>query len=437
MSDDDATLIAPVTPRPAPPDTTPATAVAGATVDAGVSVDGGAAGRRALPALALVYLAVFASSGIQLPLTSVAMQNVGLTPSSIGAMWGARSLAAAVAPFLWGLAADRLGRTRPLLAVSLAAGCVLTGCLSMTTTPWVCVLLFGIYGATTGPAGSMIDGMVLTALGRQRASFGRWRAIGTVGFGASSVVVTVLLQQGLLRPLPASLFPVCSVLLALGVAIVIAWVPSLPRPALTDPRLVVVAFRRPLLVGLVVLGLVLWCSHGGWSAFLAVLVERSGLPAVVTGAAVAFSVVTEAAIMAGAPRLVARLGVPRILFGCAALATLRWFVSALPLSPVAFVLVHGLHGVTFGLFFVVVVGVVAERCPPELRQASQGLLASLVFGVGGFFGSTLAGGVLEATGNPSRVWSAMGLVAAAATVVAFVVTRRLSSSPSTLPVASS
>jgi PPP family 3-phenylpropionic acid transporter len=411
---------------------TPATSTDPRRSDDDVADAGGAAepGRRALPALAVVYVLVFASSGIQLPLTSVAMQNVGLSPAAIGAMWGARSLASAIAPFLWGLAADRLGRTRPLLAVSLACGSVLTWCLSTTTTPWVCVLLFGIYGATTGPAGSMIDGMTLTALGRRRALFGRWRAIGTIGFGVSSVVVTVLMQQGILQALPRALFPVCAAFLAAAVVVVVVLVPSLPRPALTDPRLVIVAFRQPLLVGLVLLGMVLWCSHGGWAGFLAVLVERAGLSPVVTGAAVGFSVLTEAVVMASAPGLVARVGVPRILVMCAALACVRWSVSSLSLSPLAFVLLHGLHGVTFGLFFVVVVGVIADRCPPELRQASQGLLASLVFGVGGFFGSELSGAVLQQTGSASRVWAAMAVVAAVATAIAVVVARRLSSASS-------
>ena len=432
-SGDDATLFSPVTPT-----TSSAQRADAVVVDGVVVVDGAAAeaadaveavGRRALPALALVYLLVFASSGIQLPLTSVAMTNVGLSPSTIGAMWGARSLASAIAPFLWGLAADRLGKARPLLAVSLFLGCALTWALSTTTTPWVCVLLFGIYGATTGPAGSMIDGMTLTALGRRRASFGRWRGVGTIAFGVSSVVVIVLMQEHLLQPVPRALFPLCAGFLAIAAVVVVALVPSLPRPALTDPRLVVVAFRQPLLVGLVVLGLVLWSSHGGWAGFLAVLVQNAGMSDGVTAAAIAFSVVTEAVVMASVPWVIARLGVPRILVACAALACLRWALVSTSLSPPLFVLVHGLHGVTFGLFFVVIVGVIAERCPPELRQASQGLLASLVFGVGGFFGSSLAGAVLEHTSSAASVWRAMAVVAAVATAISIVVAYRLATSP--------
>jgi drug/metabolite transporter (DMT)-like permease len=52
-------------------------------------------------------------------------------------------------------------------------------------------------------------------------------------------------------------------------------------------------------------------------------------------------------------------------------------------TTLGFALLHGLHGISFGLFFIVIVGVIAARVPPELRQTSQGLLSSLSLGVGG------------------------------------------------------
>jgi MFS family permease len=333
----------------------------------------------------------------------------------------------------WGLLADRLGNARPLLVASLSSGAALMLWLASAPSTAVCIAIFGLYGALTGPSGSMLDGMTLTALGSGRERFGRWRAIGTVGFGASSLVVTVLLERGVVTPRPSSLFPLCAALLALGALGAATLVPRLPRPALHDPRLLLVAFRQPLLRGLVVMGLLLWCSHGAWSGFLSVLVDRAHLPPRVVGVAVAFSVLVEAVVMASSTRLLGWFGAPRILVGCAALACVRWALATLPLSATGFVLVHGLHGVTFGLFFIVVVGLLAERCPPELRQASQGALSSLVFGLGGFLGSTLCGAVLERHDDPAWAWGAMSGVAVVATVVAVVVARRLATATAALP----
>jgi PPP family 3-phenylpropionic acid transporter len=375
--------------------------------------------------LAVVYLLTFANSGIHLPLTSIAMENVGLSPSSIGAMWGARSLLSALAPVFFGVIADRLGSARPLLAGALATGCALLLWLSTTTTTWVCVLIFGLYGALSGPAGSLLDGMTLTALGDARERFGRWRAVGTLGFGAASFAVTLLLEEQLLEPTPGSLFPVCAALAGLGAVVVVAFVPRLPRPALQDPRLMLVVFRQPLLVGLVVLGLVLWCSHAAWASFLAILVERQGLAPRTVGAAVGFSVLIEMVTMASSTWLVRRFGAPRILVACAVFSCIRWTLSATALSATAFVLVHGLHGVSFGLFFITLVGLVAERAPPELRQASQGVISSVCFGLGGFLGSALSGALLERTQSASLVWSAMAVIAGLALVLAIVLARQL------------
>ncbi len=406
----------------------------GAVVDAAAppaSLDGTAgAAARALPVLALVYFVFFASSGIQLPLTSIAMENVGASPSAVGLMWGARSLAAALVPVLWGLVADRLGTARPLVVVALLAGGGLMSWLATTPSTAMCVVIFALYGAFTGPAGSMLDGMTLTALGPRRGQFGLWRAAGTVGFGASAVVVTVLLERGLLQPRPSSLFPVCGALLVLGAVIAAAFVPPIPRPALQDPRLLLVALRQPLVRGLMLVGLLLWCSHGAWSGFLGVLVERAALPPRVVGVAVAVSVLLEALVMASSPRLLARFGAPRILVACTALAVVRWALATVATSATAFVAVHALHGLTFGLFFIVLVALVAERCPPELRQASQGALSSVVFGLGGLFGSMLVGATLQAHRDPAWTWGAMAAVAAVAFVVAVVVARRLTASAS-------
>jgi MFS family permease len=396
----------------------------GAGVDVVVDA-GGDVARRALPALAVVSFVFFASSGIQLPLLSIAMANVGVSPSSIGAMWAARSLAAAVAPIGWGLVADRLGNARPLLVASLAAGGALMLWLATAPSTAVCIAIFALYGALTGPAGSMIDGMTLTALGARRAHFGRWRAVGTVGFGTSAVVVAVLLEGGWLAPRPESLFPLCAALLFLGAIVAGLAVPRLARPALQDPRLLLVAFRQPLLRGLMLLGLLLWCSHGAWAGFLSVMVERAGLLPRVVGLAVVASVVVEAAMMAWSARLIDRFGASRILVACAGLAVVRWVTSMLPLSATAFVLVHSLHGVTFGLFFIVMVTLLAERCPPELRQASQGTLSSVVFGIGGLFGGTLCGQMLQAHADPAWAWGAMAAVGVVAVVVTLVVVRRL------------
>ncbi len=381
--------------------------------------------RRALRALAVVYVVTFASGGIQLPLLALAMEKAGYAPEVTGGMWAMRSLLGALVPVFWGLLADRVGTARPLVVASLGSGGVLLLWLSTSPEPAVCILIFALYGLLTNPASSLMDGMTLTALGAHKNHFGRWRAFGTVGFGVSTLVVTTLIEHKVLQPLPSSLFPLCALFTGGGAVLVLLLVPRIPRPALSDPGLLLKAFRQPLLFGLIGVGTLLWGSHAAYASFLAPLSERDGLGAGVIGYAIAGAVIVEAVAMASSTTLIRWFGPRRIVVGAAVLATLRWLLATQAHDPVFFVAIHCVHGLTFGLFFIVMTQLVAERAPPELRQASQGLLASLSFGFGGFIGGLIVGQTMAASSSSTPTWLAMAALAAVSLVASLFLTRRI------------
>lgn len=381
--------------------------------------------RRALRALAVVYVVSFASGGIQLPLLALAMEKAGYAPEVTGAMWAMRSLMGALVPVFWGLLADRVGSARPLVIGSLGTGGALLAWLSTSPEPATCVLIFTLYGLFTNPSGSLMDGMTLTALGAHKEQFGRWRAFGTVGFGVSALVVTTLLERGVLQPLPSSLFPLCALFTGGSAVLTLVLVPRIPRPRLADPALLLRAFRQPLLFGLIGIGTLLWGSHAAYASFLAPLSERDGLSAGVIGYVIAAAVVVEAVAMAASPTLIRWFGPRRIVVGAAALATLRWLLAAADGGAVAVVALHAVHGLTFGLFFIVMTQLVAERSPPELRQASQGLLSSLSFGFGGFVGGLVVGQTMAAYETAAPTWLAMAALAASSLAASLLLTRKL------------
>ncbi len=373
--------------------------------------------------LTLTYLLSFASMGIQLPFTAMAMKTAGVGPAVIGHMWAARSLTGAVSPLLWGLVADRIGGARPLLLAALAAGTAIFFALAIEPTATSAVVLFALYGLL--PANSLVDGMVLTALGPQASHYGRYRAAGTVGFGISAVVVSVAVERGLLSSAPAVLFPVCGSLIALAFVVVALFVPALPRPALSGWAGVGDALKNRVLVGLVVAASLLWASHAGYVSFLSPLAEAVGLPPTV-GFAVFAAVVVEAIAMPLAPSIVARFSPGSVMLACGVVAVVRWSLTPYAVTPVTFALVNGLHGITFGLFYVVVVGVIARHVPSTLRQTSQGLLSSLSLGLGGVVGGVGVGAMLEHQVDIHVIWWSMAAVAAAATALLIPLVKRAS-----------
>jgi PPP family 3-phenylpropionic acid transporter len=381
--------------------------------------------RRALVGLTLTYLLTFASMGIQLPFTAMAMKTAGIGPAVIGHMWAARSLTGAVSPLVWGLVADRIGGARPLLLAALAAGTAIFFGLAVEPTPTSAVVLFALYGVLANPANSLVDGMVLTALGHNASHYGRYRAAGTVGFGISAVVVSVAVERGALSSAPAVLFPVCGGLIALAFVVVALFVPSLPRPALSGWAGVGEALKNRVLVGLVVAASLLWASHAGYVSFLSPLAEAVGLPPTV-GFAVFAAVVVEAIAMPLAPSVVARFSAGSVMLVCGVVAVVRWVLTPYAVTPLTFALVNGLHGITFGLFFVVVVGVIARHVPPTLRQTSQGLLSSLSLGLGGVVGGVGVGTMLEHHVDIHIIWWSMAAVAAGATMLLVPLVKRAS-----------
>ncbi len=356
------------------------------------------------------------------------MMNAGLSLSAVGAMWAARSVLAVVGPGLWGILADKRGDARPFAAAALLSGAALLAALSFVTRAPAAVVVFGLYGLLCGPSGSMLDGLTLTALtggepagrgerapasreGKPSAArhFGRWRLWGTVGFGVTSFSSTMLVDRGTFVPLPSIVFPACAVLTgAAGVAVL--FVPRLARPALGRARDVLPVLLGKDMRGLFLTTTILWCSHIGYVSFLLPLAAARGLPTWSVAGSLAAAIVVEVAALRMSGLVIGRFGGKRVLVATTALAFVRFSLTAITTSPVAFVALNGLHGITFGLFFAALVGLVAQRSPAHMRQAAQGTVVSSSFGVGGALGALLCGALLQHAGA-AATWGALAALA--------------------------
>ena len=134
------------------------------------------------------------------------------------------------------------------------------------------------------------------------------------------------------------------------------------------------------------------------------LAGRAGLPATAVGMGVLAAVTVEAITMPMATSILRRVRPGPLMLACAVTAVVRWVLTAQATTTLGFALCNALHGISFGLYYVVIVGVIAARVPPTLRQASQGLLSSLSLGAGGLVGGVVVGGLLEHGAPPSTVW---------------------------------
>lgn len=361
---------------------------------------------RTLSLLAAAYFLHYGSVGLQVPFASPALLSLGFSAAFIGLLWAVRSTLAVLAPTLWGMLADRAGTGRPFAAFALASGGVALGALSVIEGEAPAVLAFAAYGLIGAASASLLDGLTLTALGDDKHLYGRVRLFGALGFGVLALLGNEAVSAGVFVPDARHVFPLAGSLHLLAALAVLA-TPRLPRAPANRLGALSEATRASGLGWLAVVGILHWASHGAYHAFVTPLAAMRGFGPREVGLALAAAIACEVLMMRLSSRILARFDAERVLVGVLAVSVVRWAALAVTDSAAAFVLLHALHGVTFGLFYTTAVSLVATRTPDSVRQGAQGLFASLFFGVGGAVGAGASGAVLDDGGGPARTWGAM------------------------------
>lgn len=381
--------------------------------------------RRAIALLGLSYFFSFGGVGLQVPLLTPSMSTLGFSAAVIGGLWAVRSTVGIFAPALIGVLADRLRADRALAAVCLVgAGASVAG-LTFVLEEGAATLLFAGYGLFGTASVSLVDGMVLTALGPHKRRYGRVRLWGAVGFGVVALTATQLGDDAGLAP--SIVFLTAGGLAALAAVAVVASGP-VHREGASALDVVFTELMRARIGLLAVLAVFHWAGHGAYTAFITPLAEAAGLDRGVVGWALATSIVVEVLALRTADLAVDRVGEKRLLQIVCAMAVVRWVGLAVTTGPAAFVLLHGLHGVTFGWFYPTVVTLLAGRVADRARQGAQGVFTSGTFGIGGALGMAVAGAVLDAQQAAPAVWATMAALNAVALLAALGIRSAPSSS---------
>jgi PPP family 3-phenylpropionic acid transporter len=375
--------------------------------------------QRALTLLGAVYFAHFASAGIHLPLAAKALSWLGLTPALIGTCFAMRSVASMLAPPLWGNVADRAGSARGAMVAALGLGGACFVGLALAQSGAFAIGLSVLWGVVGGSASGIIDGAVLTALGNDRRRFGPLRAIGTVGFGITAIGAGLLLGAGIVHATPFTVFGGAALPALVGAGIAYM-TPDVPRPRLEHTRQLS-ALSSPGFLLLAAIAGLQWSSHGAHTGFLVPLAEAQGFSPTHAGIAIGLGITVEVISMRAAAKLLERYSGRTLLIIITVITVFRWLGLSVTPGLFAFYALHALHGVSFGLFFPVLVPMVASLTQAEIRQSAQGLLLT-AFSIGGALGSLVAGWAFE-VGGPQLVWQSMALLACLAVVLTLFLPR--------------
>jgi PPP family 3-phenylpropionic acid transporter len=342
-------------------------------------------------ALSSFYFLLFAYIGVLLPWFPPLLEQRGFSASLIGLALLTIQVPRALLPPLWGLAADRLGRPRRILALSsITAGVAFAAIGVGSGVPVVLALLLA-HGFFVVPVFPLAETLTFAQLGGRGGSYGRVRLWGSIGFIVASLAMGRFVGAAGLEIVP---WVTGGLLAAAGlIALTLRPGPELakPAPARAGGARAAASFPWRRFLPLLICATLGQASHGPYYTFFTIQLERAGVAALVIGALWAWAVIAEVGLMSGSAPVLSRLGLAGALRWSLGLAALRWALTALgPSVPLLFV-VQTLHAGSFALLHIATVQL-ADHLSPDGRKAfGQSLVSAFAYGIGIGGGNFLAG----------------------------------------------
>lgn len=363
--------------------------------------------RSATVRLAVIYAVSFAALGGFVPYMALELQAAGVTGLWLAVAMGALPLGRLVGGPLWSAAADRFQAADWVLRV--AAVVALVGMVGVAARPghWV-VLAVLVLAVGRAPLGPVLDTLSLRVLEGDQGAYGRLRRWGSVGFLLSTLAAGALADHLGLSPLWYA--AVLSAILVLAMVGVPRADRLSPAPIWAGLKLL---FKDAALGWLMLAAAFHFAAHVGTTSFLAVHMESMGARTTWTGVALALGVGVEVGVMSLGQRLFARFDARQVFLFAVVLALPRWILTAMAREPWVLVALQGLHGITFGAFWLAGVSLVAQRAPKTVANSAQAALGAAVGGLGAGMG--MAGGGLIVSSAPTWhlfLWGAGGAVLA-------------------------
>lgn len=346
--------------------------------------------------IALFYFANFAALGIALPYLALWLEHRGASASWIGLVAAAPSVVALLTTPLSGIWADRLRDWRSALVVGSWLFVATLAWWLVSLDPIDVLVVWTLCGVLSIAIAPVADAATLALDKRELVSFGRIRAIGSVGYIAAVLLGGRLFDgDGIERFLGALL------VLALARAACAHLLPSfrehvphVPLGTAAVPRTVEPAFLA-VLCGAALVN----AAHAMYYTFGLLHWQSIGINTTVGARLWTVGIVLEILLMWRFRGIASRWSARHCLVVAALCSVLRWSVTGLDPALPLLVAVQGLHAVTFGLTFLAAVSYIARRGRDEAAARDQALFTTLS-------GATLALATLAAGALYERVGAA-------------------------------
>jgi len=340
----------------------------------------------------LLFFAAFASI---MPFLALYYEDLGLSGPQIGALTAIPPLMMVVGASAWGAIADMTAQHRRILGLSIL-GSILFGYLISSAAQFQKLLpIVALYAFFISPVIPLLDNSVLVALGKRSDQYGKIRLWGAVGWGVAAPIIGAVIERMGFR----WSFAIYAVLM-IGGLLVALYMPIAKtgigsrfsqglRILLQDAQIKRFLFTM-LLVGM---GLALI------DIYLFLHLQSIGANKVLMGLTLTVGTVSEIVIFIFSDRLLNRWGKKRVLIGGILALALQLGSFSMLKVPTLAPLIQILHGPAFAGMWSAGVAIANDHAPEGMGATAQGLLSSLLLGVGGSVGALVGGYLFGALGT--------------------------------------
>ncbi len=339
------------------------------------------------------YFMYFAALAALMPFLVLYYQQLGFNGAQIGLLTALSPLVSLVGAPLWTGLADATRHHRLILSLTIIGALLLA-----LVFPWfkafgAVALIVGLFAFFIAPIVPLSDSATMAMLAGEKASYGRVRLGGTLGWGIAAPLVGMLVQAYGLKLAFWSYSAVMAVALVVGQRF--AFGLSVAGVSIQAGLRTLMANRRWVLF--MALAFIGGIGFAAINIYLFAYLEELKADPTLMGIALTIATLSELPVLFFANRLLRRLKAHGLLLLSLGVTGLRMLLYAAFNFPLGVLLVQITNGLTFPAAWVAGVSYADENAPAGLSATSQGLFGAMVMGIGsaagGFFGGLLLGSI--------------------------------------------
>lgn len=259
------------------------------------------------------------------------------------------------------------------------------------------------------PGTPLIDSMTLHSLKDNKSDYGKIRMWGSVGFAIIAVASGPILQALGIHKLYILFWFIGLVTLFLYLFLKDENQSATP----VNLRSVGELFTNFPFVWALFLAFIMMIPHRVNDTMIVLHMENLGATTFLIGLAWALAALSEVPVFYYLTQKITQYRDLVLLGIVATFYTVRWLLYSFIESAWLITALQVMQGLTFGLFWIVVMQLAVRSVPDHLRSTGQAVLGSICFGIGGAIGGTAGGWVFDHWGS-----TAMYLIMASFTAFA-------------------